>query len=113
MVMLFSKYVPPLLSALTPHPPPRFSSSELHQRCPAQEVVSRKQIPQLIQHAHSQTAKAWSWIASSRSLSSGAHSRDPLAPCNDEKYGSILLIAFPVSLKRRLAARHECPLPDL
>jgi hypothetical protein len=25
------------------------------------------------------------WIASSRSLSSGAHSRDPLAPRNDEK----------------------------
>jgi hypothetical protein len=25
-----------------------------------------------------------SWIASSRSLSSGAHSRDPLAPRNDE-----------------------------
>jgi hypothetical protein len=24
------------------------------------------------------------WIASSRSLSSGAHSRDPLAPRNDE-----------------------------
>jgi hypothetical protein len=26
------------------------------------------------------------WIASSRSLSSGAHSRDPLAPCNDAGY---------------------------
>jgi hypothetical protein len=25
------------------------------------------------------------WIASSRSLSSGAYSRDPLAPRNDEK----------------------------
>jgi hypothetical protein len=25
------------------------------------------------------------WIASSRSLSSGAHSRDPLAPRNDEE----------------------------
>jgi hypothetical protein len=28
-------------------------------------------------------AKQGSWIASSRSLSSGAHSRDPLAPRND------------------------------
>jgi hypothetical protein len=26
------------------------------------------------------------WIASSRSLSSGAHSRDPLAPRNDGEY---------------------------
>jgi hypothetical protein len=26
------------------------------------------------------------WIASSRSLSSGAHSRDPLAPRNDDRY---------------------------
>jgi hypothetical protein len=25
------------------------------------------------------------WIASSQSLSSGAHSRDPLAPCNDDQ----------------------------
>jgi len=25
------------------------------------------------------------WIASSRSLSSGAHSRDPLAPRNDDR----------------------------
>jgi hypothetical protein len=28
------------------------------------------------------------WIASSRSLSSGAHSRDPLAPRNDEVAGA-------------------------
>src|SRR5882672_4342571 len=34
MVMLFSKYVPALLSALTTHPPPRSISSEPHQRCP-------------------------------------------------------------------------------
>jgi hypothetical protein len=35
-------------------------------------------------------------------------------PGNDEKYGSIPLMAFPVGLpKLRLAARHECPLPDL
>ena len=30
-------------------------------------------------------AKKEDWIASSRSLSSGAHSRDPLAPRNDGK----------------------------
>jgi hypothetical protein len=32
MVMLFSKYeyVPALLSAVTPHPPPRFIPRELH-----------------------------------------------------------------------------------
>src|SRR6266571_2617873 len=29
------------------------------------------------------------WIASSRSLSSGAHSRDPLAPRNDGKYDAV------------------------
>jgi len=31
----------------------------------------------------------WLWIASSRSLSSGAHSRDPLAPRNDGSRASI------------------------
>jgi hypothetical protein len=30
-----------------------------------------------------QSAAGEGWIASSRSLSSGAHSRDPLAPRND------------------------------
>jgi hypothetical protein len=34
----------------------------------------------------SMAAQAESWIASSRILSSGAHSRDPLAPRNDEPY---------------------------
>jgi hypothetical protein len=29
--------------------------------------------------------QAMEWIASSRSLSSGAHSRDPLAPRNDDE----------------------------
>jgi hypothetical protein len=81
MVMLFSKYVPALLSALTPHPPPRSISSEL-----AQEVVLRRQIPQLIQPMHSQTTK-----------------RGPVLlrhfARKDEAYGSMLLIAFPVSLQ--------------
>jgi hypothetical protein len=33
-----------------------------------------------------QLRKKEEWIASSRSLSSGAHSRDPLAPRNDGRY---------------------------
>jgi len=36
--------------------------------------------------AKQSTATKEGWIASSRSLSSGAHSRDPLAPRNDGKY---------------------------
>jgi hypothetical protein len=32
------------------------------------------------------------WIASSRSLSSGAHSRGPLAPRNDGRYHSLNLL---------------------
>src|SRR5882757_9986178 len=49
----------------------------------------------------SRTARAvfpWSWIASSRSLSSGAHSRDPVAPRNDDKIRSTS--TYPVELFR-------------
>src|SRR5207248_7634789 len=35
------------------------------------------------------------WIASSRSLSSGAHSRDPLAPRNDGGGGSVSELPIP------------------
>jgi hypothetical protein len=50
------------------------------------------------------------WIASSRSLSSGAHSRDPLAPRNDEAVAatrrtlsSYLSSDFAASLAKRSA----------
>jgi small subunit ribosomal protein S16 len=36
------------------------------------------------QRSNPSIRKKKEWIASSRSLSSGAHSRDPVAPCNDE-----------------------------
>jgi hypothetical protein len=35
--------------------------------------------------AKQSSAQSKNWIALSRSLSSGAHSRDPLAPRNDEE----------------------------
>src|SRR5262245_12224 len=46
--------------------------------------------------------RARSWIASSRSLSSGARSRDPLAPRNDEDYtGYRTPTLFPVARLER------------
>ena len=41
--------------------------------------------PSLRAQAKQSIAEQAAWIASSRSLSSGAHSRDPLAPRNDDK----------------------------
>src|ERR1700675_481224 len=50
----------------------------------------RCSIPIVISSLRAKRSNPWcpikkEWIASSRSLSSGAHSRDPLAPRNDEK----------------------------
>jgi hypothetical protein len=41
------------------------------------------------------------WIASSRSLSSGAHSRDPLAPRNDRER------VYPVSIGNDVSVAHS------
>jgi hypothetical protein len=111
------KYVPALLSAQAPHPPPAFYRARaatghdpirlnrimiflLLKHYPFGKTIATfpehaltlpgagclaSQIPQLIQHAHSQTTKAWSWIA--------RFAR------NDERYGSIPLMAFPVGLQ--------------
>jgi hypothetical protein len=50
--------------------------------------------PVIASGAKQSSATSKSWIASSRSLSSGAHLRDPLAPRNDERKRPGLFPAF-------------------
>src|SRR6266446_5636396 len=65
-------------------------------------AVIADQLAVIASAAKQSIATSEDWIASSRSLSSGAHSRDPLAPRNDEKNSPLLRLEIAgVRLRQR------------